>query len=100
VRGGVFTLCDRAGISLQGSNNKLIGVHCSSNAGDGVYAAANTSDNSTVTGCNFESNAGYGIDIGGGDENLVVVGNRMTNNTAGNYRDTSGTSTFVGNDTT
>ena len=100
VRGGMFTGCDRAGIGLQGANNKIIGAHCSSNAGDGVYAAANTSDNSTVTGCNFESNTGYGIDIGGGDENLVVVGNRMTNNTAGNYRDTSGTSTFVGNDTT
>ena len=97
IRGGRYTGCDRNGISIITPYATVAGVYSTDNGSDGVYIGNGTGDNSLVTGCVLVDNGQYGVNIAAGDENCVIVGNRVGGNTTGQISDASGTSTVTGN---
>jgi len=66
---------------------------------DGINCASNAND-TIITGCYIYSNGNWGTADEATCENIVVVGNRVTGNTAGQVRQASGTGTYAGNDET
>jgi len=91
--------CDSDGVVFQGTFCRAENCRSAGSGGDGFAIDHVVGTSSMVVGCVMYDNTQYGVHIWTGAENCVVVGNRATNNSAGEIYDESGTSTVVGNDT-